>query len=139
MRGIADTGLIVALLAADDPFHKWAANSFRSHSPFFSCDAVLAEACSSFSNPVPVLTLVSRGDLILDFDLAAEMPRVFALTAKYLDRPMDLANAGVVRMTELHARCKVWTVDRDDFATYRRHGRQSVPCEFPPSKNLGAE
>jgi hypothetical protein len=28
-------------------------------------------------------------------------------------------------------RCKIWTVDRDDFSTYRRHGRQTVPCEFP--------
>jgi hypothetical protein len=47
---------------------------------------------------------------------------------------LDLADACVVRMTELTPRCKVWTVDREDFTSYRRHGRQSVPCEFPPGR-----
>jgi len=132
MKPIADTGLIVALLAADDPAHRWAAEAFRRHSPFYVCDAVLAEACSFFSNPKPVLTLVARRDLILDFDLAQEMPRVLALVTKYADQPMDLADACVVRMSELSARCKVWTVDCADFTAYRRHGRQTIPCEFPP-------
>ncbi|MBL9137879.1 MAG: PIN domain-containing protein [Verrucomicrobiales bacterium] len=131
MKPIADTGLIVALLAADDPAHVWAADAFRRHSPFHTCDTVLAEACSFFSSPKPVLTLVARGDLILDFNLAEELPPVLALVTKYADRPMDLADACLVRMTELAACCKVWTVDRSDFAVYRRHGRQPVPCEFP--------
>jgi predicted nucleic acid-binding protein len=131
MKPIADTGVIVALLAADDPCHAWAATAFRHHSPFFCCEPVIAEACSFFTDPCPVLTLVSRGDLVLDFDLKEEMPRVLALVTKYADRPMDLADACVVRMTELTDRCKVWTVDRRDFLSYRRHGRQPVPCEFP--------
>lgn len=133
MKFIADTGVIVALLAADDPAHDWAAEAFRKHSPFQTCDAVLAEACSFFDDPRPVLTLVARGDLELSFDLAAEMPKVLALVTKYADQPMDLADACVVRMTELNERCKVWTVDRSDFTAYRRHGRQIVPCEFPPA------
>ena len=133
MKAIADTGVIVALLAADDPAHAWAAEAFRRHSPFQVCEAVLAEAASFFVTPRPVLTLVARGDLVLAFDLAAEMSKVLLLVAKYADQPMDLADACVVRMTELHERCKVWTVDRADFTTYRRHGRQAVPCEFPPA------
>jgi predicted nucleic acid-binding protein len=132
VKPIADTGLIVALLAADDPAHAWAADAFRRHSPFYTCDAVLAEACSFFPTPEPVLTLVARGDLILDFDLAAELPRILALVAKYADQPMDLADACVVRMSELAAESRVWTVDRTDFTAYRRNGRQSVPCDFPP-------
>ena len=104
MKPIADTGVIVALLAADDPCHAWAAEAFRRHSP-----------------------------LLLDFNLAEQMPRVLALVTKYADRPMDLADACVVRMTELNERCKVWTVDRGDFLAYRRHGRQPVPYEFPPN------
>lgn len=70
---------------------------------------------------------------MLAFDLATEMSKVLLLVAKYADQPMDLADACVVRMTELHERCKVWTEDRADFTTYRRHGRQAVPCEFPPA------
>lgn len=46
-------------------------------------------------------------------------------------RTLDLVFAPV-RMTELHDRCRVWTIDRGDFAAYRRHGRQTVPCSFPP-------
>ena len=80
-----------------------------------------------------MLTLVARGDLELCFDLAAEMPKVLALVTKYAGQPMDLADACVVRMTELNERCKVWTVDRSDFTAYRRQGRQIVPCEFPPA------
>jgi uncharacterized protein len=132
MKPIPDTGPIVALLAADDPYHSWAADAFRRHSPFYTCDAVLAEACSFFPDPRPVLKLVARGDLIPDFDLAGELARVLTLVTKYADQPMDLADACVVRMSELIPSSKVWTVDRNDFAFYRRHGRQAVPCEFPP-------
>jgi hypothetical protein len=42
---------------------------------------------------------------------------------------MDLADACLVRMTELNDRGKVWSIDRRDSMTYRRQGRQPVPCE----------
>lgn len=134
MKEIADTGLIVAFLTRDDWFHPWAAESFPRHAPFYVCGAVLSEATSFFSSPLPVLELVTCGDLIVDpdFVLAAEMPRVLALASKYKDRPMDLADACLVRMTELTRSCKVWTVDRGDFAAYRRNGREPIACEFPP-------
>jgi len=133
VKDIADTGLIIALLTRNDPFHRWALTAFRRHSPFVVCDAVLVEAASFFPDPIAVLKLVARGDLILDpsFDLANELPRVLDLAAKYADRPMDLADACLVRMSELTARCRIWTIDRDDFSTYRRHGRQPVPVELP--------
>ena len=135
MREIADTGLIVALLARNDPYHGWALDAFRTHSPFFTCDAVLAEAGSFFADPVGLLRLVSRGDLVIDpdFVLAREWPGILELATKYSDRPMDLADGCIVRMSELCVRCRVWTVDRVDFSVYRRHGKLAVPCEFPPS------
>ena len=133
MKEIADTGLIVALLSRSDPFHPWALRAFRSHSPFYTCDAVAAEAASFFPTPNYVLKLLARGDLILDpeFLLSSELPRVLSLTTKYANRPMDLADACLVRMSEMTIRCRIWTVDRADFSTYRRNGRESVPCEFP--------
>lgn len=134
MKNIADTGIIVALLTRNDPVHAWAVREFRRHAPFFVCEAVLTEAGSFFPNPVHVLQLVARGDLVVepDFRLPDEFPRVLELAMKYKDRPMDLADACVVRMCELTTRCRVWTVDRTDFLTYRRHGRAKIPCEFPP-------
>ncbi|HVJ45379.1 MAG TPA: hypothetical protein VM511_03265 [Luteolibacter sp.] len=135
MKEIADTGLIVALLTRNDPFHVWALDAFRKHAPFHTCDAVLAEAACFFPNPVHVLKLVTRGDVVLDstFVLAEQMPKIFVLAEKYADRPMDLADACVVRMTELNTRSRVWTVDRTDFSTYRRNGRERIVCEFPPA------
>lgn len=134
MKEIADTGLLVALLARNDPFHAWALAAFRAHSPLYTCDAVLAEAGSFFTDPVGLLRLISRGDLIIDphFVLANEWAGALSLASKYCDRPMDLADACIVRMTELCVRSRVWTVDRTDFAVYRRNGRQLIPCEFPP-------
>lgn len=133
MKEIADTGLIVALFNRKDPFHSWASGAFRTHSPFFTCEAVVAEAGSFFPDPVGLLRLISRGDLVLDpgFILAKELPAVLALVAKYSDQPMDLADACLVRMAELAARSRIWTIDRRDFSAYRRHGRQTIPCEFP--------
>ena len=134
MKEIADTGLIVALLARNDPHHAWALEAFRKHSPFFTCDAVLAEAGSFFPDPVGLLRLVSRGDLVIDpdFVLARELHGILELVRKYSDRPMDLADGCIVRMAELSVRCRVWTVDRADFAVYRRSGKSAIPCEFPP-------
>ena len=133
MKEIADTGLIVALLTRNDPHHAWALDAFRKHSPFYTCDAVLAEAASFFPNPTGLLRLVSRGDLMIDtdFSLAREAAAVLELSEKYADRPMDLADACLVRMSELSARCRIWTVDRSDFSIYRRNNRHPIPCEFP--------
>lgn len=133
MKRIADTGLIVALLAGDDAAHRWALEAFRRQAPFHTCDLVIGEAASFFPTPEPVLQLLVRGDVVLDpeFSLAAELDRVLDLAATYADLPMDLADACLVRMAELSPRCRIWTVDRHDFQIYRRHGRQLVPCEFP--------
>lgn len=135
MKRIADTGLLVGLLAGDDPAHRWALDAFRQHAPFHTCGLVVGEAASFFPTPEPVLQLLVRGDLVLDpdFSLAVELGRILDLITKYADRPMDLADACLVRMSELEPRCRIWTVDRGDFLTYRRHGRHAIPCDFPPS------
>ena len=133
-KRIADTGLLVAAADPHDRHHVWAAAALRMHAPFHTCEAVVLETAWVLGSPLGVLTLLARRDLILDpaFDFAAETPRLLELCRKYADGSMDLADACLVRMTELTTSCKIWTVDRDDFSTYRRHGRQAVPCEFPP-------
>lgn len=105
---------------------------FRLHAPFVTCDAILVELSFHLNDPIPGMKLVERGDLLLDFNLAAETEQVLELLHKYADRKMELADACLVRMSELNSQCKIWTVDRADFSAYRRHGRQIVPCEFPP-------
>jgi uncharacterized protein len=136
VKRIADTGLLVAAADPHDPYHRWAAEALRTHAPFHTCEAVILETAWVLGSPVGVLRLVARGDLVLDpaFTFAAEIPRLLELCRKYSDRSMDLADACLVRMAELTTRCRIWTVDRDDFSTYRRHGRQPVPCEFPADR-----
>jgi hypothetical protein len=46
-------------------------------------------------------------------------------------RQMDLADASVVVMTELHARSQVLTIDRTDFSVYRRNDRQVIDFVSP--------
>lgn len=135
MKNIADTGLLKAALDRDDAVHAWGAEQLRTHAPFVTCEAVLDELSFLLGSALPGLQLVVRGDLSIEFDLAAEAKAVLDLLHRYRDRPMDLADACLVRMTELESRCKVWTVDRSDFQVYRRHRRQPVPCEFPPGRD----
>ena len=134
MKKIADTGLLLAALDKLDPFHDWGTEEFLANAPFVTCDAVLVELSYHLDDAVLGMKLIERGDLILDFNLAAETKSVLDLLHKYRDRKMDLADACLVRMTELESQCKVWTVDKADFQVYRRHGRHGVPCEFPPGK-----
>jgi hypothetical protein len=131
VKNIADTGLLKALLDRSDIYHGWGREQFRAHAPFYTCEAVLDELSHLTQDPRLGLKLIDRGDLVLDFALAENVGQVLGLLEKYSDRPMDLADACIVRMTELSDACKVWTVDPVDFAVYRRHGRQLVPCVFP--------
>lgn len=59
-------------------------------------------------------------------EFEAHAPLIWRLLTKYHDVPMDFADACLVRMTELHADCTLWTTD-GDFRVYRRHGRQTIP------------
>jgi hypothetical protein len=68
--------------------------------------------------------------LVLDFQLAAELEVVRKLMMKYANVPMALADACLVRMSELAPRAAIVTVD-SDFRVYRRNGRQAIPVVMP--------
>jgi predicted nucleic acid-binding protein len=44
---------------------------------------------------------------------------------------MDFADARLVCMSEQTRDCKIVTIDRDDFTTYRRFGRETIPLLLP--------
>jgi uncharacterized protein len=64
------------------------------------------------------------------FDFETQAAVIWRLLAKYRDVPMDFADACLVRLTELHGDCVLWTTDAD-FHVYRRHGRQVIPTLCP--------
>lgn len=130
MKRIADTGLLKAVLDRADEHHAWAAKEFRAHAPFYTVKRCWMNWLSCWAI-LGWVKLVARGDLVLDFQLADHIPDVLELLEKYADRPIDLADACVVRMTELTDHCKVWTTDASDFRVFRRHRRQMIPVEVP--------
>jgi predicted nucleic acid-binding protein len=53
-----------------------------------------------------------------------------ALMRRYRNRPMSLANACLVRLSEIHTDGEVFTLD-SDFRIYRRHGNKVIPVLMP--------
>ena len=134
-RVILDTGPLVALLSTQDARHRWAQETIsRLESPLSTCEAVITEACYLLRRTARgvegVLTLVSRGIVMPSFLLSSEVDAVAGLMTKYATVPMSLADACLVRMTELAPRAAVITLDRY-FRVYRRNGRQAIPVIMP--------
>jgi len=50
---------------------------------------------------------------------------------KYGDQEMQLADACLVRMSELHRDSRVFTLDKQGFRVYRRFERQVIPLVAP--------
>lgn len=132
---IADTGLIVAYLNAEDQDHEWAdAQVKKGPLPFLTCDPVLTEATFLLARDgLPrehVLDLVRERALVSAFDINQEAAAVAVLLARYYDVPMDFVDACLVRMAELHPDATVLTLD-GDFRVYRRFSREAVPVVMP--------
>ncbi len=80
-----------------------------------------------------MLEALRRQVLEIPFRLEGHAQPVAELLTKYADAPMSLADACLVRMSELYEETCVWTLDRH-FRTYRRHGRQVIPVLMPPTR-----
>jgi predicted nucleic acid-binding protein len=134
---LADTGLIVAYLNGRDRHHAWAVSTLQQlRPPLLTCEAVLSEAVyllrSDPSGGALVMDLVGRGMLQASFDLQSEATAVTSLLRRYRLLPMDLADACLVRMSELHPDCTLVTVDSEFRDVYRRNGRRVIPTLLPP-------
>jgi predicted nucleic acid-binding protein len=133
MKGIADTGFVVAFLNRRDRHHEWADEiGMRASEPLLTCDAVLAETIFQVGSVAEVLGLVQEGFLQLAFDLRGNLNQVLDLAERYRDRNPDLADLCLIRMSELYERLPVFTVDEDDFRVYRRNRREVIPIVCPP-------
>lgn len=134
MKGIADTGFLVAFANRSDAHHEWAVGIAEQLSaPLLTCEAVLAEAAFHLQNAGLVLAMVREGLAQLAFDCRDHLPQLEALAQRYADRQPDLADLCLIRMSELHPQLPVFTVDREDFKVYRRNKRETIPVVFPPS------
>ena len=130
---LVDAGFLVALLSRRDTHQAWAVAQAQQLAPAWStCEAALSEAYHLLGSTgaASLGLLLRRRSLLVSFPLAENITPVTRLMEKYADVPMSLADACLVRMTEMFADPVLLTTDAD-FRVYRRHGRQAIPCVTP--------
>lgn len=139
---LIDTGPLVATLNRRDRHHSWAASVLAAMPPpLLTCEAVLAESAYLLrglaGGSAALMELVTRGLIQVRFSLQKEAPAIRQLLKRYASVRMDLADACLVRMTELDADCELLTIDSEFRDVYRRRGRQTIPTVMP-SRRGGA-
>src|SRR5438874_1260395 len=96
----------------------------------YTCEPVLTEACYLLSTlpggSESVLKMLETGAVRITIHLEAELTPIKTLMTRYRNVPMSLADACLVRMSELNASAVVLTLD-SDFTIYRKHSRHIVP------------
>lgn len=121
---LLDTGPLVALLSERDADHARAKRLFSEClPPLRCCEAVIAEACflmnkAHTAGPAEVMALGRKGVYEISLALDDHWTEVEALMNKYADRPISLADAGLIRCAEIHEEARILTFDAD-FAVYR--------------------
>ena len=133
---LLDAGPLAALVNPRDQWHEWVRSQFGEIvPPLVTCESAISEACflarRTHGGVDGVLGLVDRGVVELGFTLKEDFGEVAALMRRYSNVPMSLADACLVRMSELVPNCTVFTLD-SDFRIYRRHKRQTIPLLIPP-------
>jgi hypothetical protein len=121
---LVDTGPLVALFDPQDAQHSRCREVLRTlQEPLFTTVAVLTEAFHMLSpgsyGADRLREFIGRGGLAVWFLDETSLQRAFALMEQYADHPMDLADASLIVAAEALPTRKVFTIDRQDFATYR--------------------
>ena len=95
-------------------------------------DAVFAEAAFHLQNSAIVMKLIQDGLLLPSFDVAEHLERLMELARRFADRTPDLADLCLIRLSELHPRHRIITVDVADFRIYRKNRKDTIPLIHPP-------
>jgi uncharacterized protein len=132
---LLDTGSLVAVLFRRDQFYQWAVEKIsQMPAPLLICEAVIAEACfltqRMLGSSKAVYDFIETGAVKIDFNLADEFEAVKNLALRYQNVPMSLADACLVRMSEVYENSTVFTTD-SDFLIYRKNGNQIIPTIIP--------
>jgi uncharacterized protein len=134
MRAVlVDAGPLVALIDRGDPYHQACREALTI------IDDPLVTTWPAFTEAMYLLRASAQAQRAL-WDILAvggvrltelgpgDYPRMRELMWKYRDRPMDLADAALVRIAEREMIRRVFTIDRHDFEIYRpyRFGRFEI-------------
>lgn len=133
---LADTGPLVALF---DPKEEQHADCRRRllaiRLPVVTTLPVLTEAFHILGpgsrGSEALRSLIAEGGMSVHYGSHEETMRAFELMGTYRDHPMDLADASVITAAETLGTRRVFTLDRNDFETYRiKRGHRLYPVEI---------
>jgi predicted nucleic acid-binding protein len=132
---LLDTGPLVSFLASGQKHHSWTVEQWkRLRPPLLTCEPVLSEAAFLLKRDNreadALFALLERGVIQVALRVQKERSDLRALMHRYRNRPMSLADACVVRLSEIHTSGEVLTLD-SDFRIYRRHGNKVIPLLMP--------
>src|SRR5215469_15659784 len=132
--GLLDTGPLVSFLASGLEHHEWATEEWkRLRPPLLTCEPVLTETAFLLKregrDTDGLFALLERGVIRVGMAVQDELSDLHALMRRYRNKPMSLADACLVRLSEIHRNAEVFTLD-GDFRIYRRHGNQVIPVRM---------
>ena len=104
--GLLDTGPLVSFLASGLRRHSWTREQWKFfRPPFLTCEPVLTEAAFLLKREGreadPLFALLERGVIRIALEVQEEHADLRALMRRYRNRPMSLADACLVRLSEL--------------------------------------
>lgn len=137
VKHLIDAGPLVGAFWAADQWHAWSRETLLAiGGPAYTTEVVLAEAAYHLRRSLPsllqLLAAVDAGLIRLVPVFPAHIGRAAEIVTDYQPRG-DLGDASLVILSELFPRARLLTIDRDDFAIYRRRDGRPVPCLMPPS------
>ena len=128
VEGLADTGALLAFLDQRDKWHERCVAAFeRLRLPLGTTAAVLAELFHLIGHPGELAAAwgLIRSDAITVLPIVDDdLPALDELMKRYADRPMDFADATLVHAADREGITTVFTIDHDDFQTYRIGSRR---------------
>jgi len=132
---LLDTGPLVSFLASGLRHHAWTVEQWKHlRPPLLTCEPVLTEAAFLLKREGrqadALFALLERGVIRVALAIEEEQAGLRALMNRYRNRPMSLADACLVRLSEIHSLSEVFTLD-SDFRIYRRYGNKVIPVLIP--------
>jgi hypothetical protein len=123
-RALVDTGALLAYLDRSDRWHdRCRAALVELRLPLVTSPAVLAELFHLVGDSPGEIAaawgFVRSGAVTVAAIPDAELADLETLMRQYRDRPMDLADATLVHLARREGVSTVFTIDHDDFETYR--------------------
>lgn len=128
MSGLLDTGFLLAVLDADDEFHKDCSKALLSEPAPLLPDVVLPELAYmilvelGYSVLINFLRSIYKGELTIAKTNLDDLARTSEILEKYADNQVDFVDCAIAAMAERLNIQRILTVDHRHFRVFRpRH------------------